>query len=198
MTDTTGWTVMASSTKDDDVTTYGPQFAIDGTDATFFATSSVTSHPWIQVDLGVSSVHVKGLVLKSQDGVCCAAQYLETRIGDEDASDVVPGEKICMNVVCHTTHRSLAGEKRFYCSTPLSGRYVSVQKYRTDNGDWTLELAEIQILRLDPVRNTDKEYWRASSSGRFIHNFALHAINDLPREITGDPKYVPSITYRYI
>ncbi len=191
LTDKSGWTAKASSIKNSDSASYGPQLAINGVDTWSstgtFTTKSQTHYPWIQVNLG-TTIQIKGLVLKTQDGVCCAGQYLEVRIGSQDASGTHPGKKICLNSLCHTTFNSVLGEQRFYCSTSMEGRYVTVQKYDTDNGDWTMSIVEVDVLRLDPVRKTDKEYWIVSSSGSYSYDNPYHAISGLTLQEATSPK----------
>ncbi len=182
LTDKSAWLVIASTVVRGQLDSHGPHFAIDSvydwSAASLFATESVSQYPWIQIALP-TVIPIKGLVLKSQDGVCCMAQYLEVRIGNSDASQTPMGERICTNTLCHTTHNSNAGEKRFYCSSPLEGKYVTIQKYDSDDDDWRLELVEVDILKLDAVRHDDKEYWIASSSGAHNHEFAYNAINGI-------------------
>ncbi len=182
LTDKSGWLAIASTIVSGQLDSHGPQFAIDNVHdwsaTNIFATESVSQYPWIQIVLPIATP-IKGLVLKSQDGVCCMAQYLEIRIGNSDASQTPTGKRICTNTLCHTTHNSNAGEKRFYCSVPLEGKYITIQKYDSDDNDWRLELVEVDILKLNPVRPDDKEYWIASSSEVSANRHAYHAIDGL-------------------
>lgn len=69
-------------------------------------------------------------------------QYLEVRVGDNDISGTEAGSKICSNHLCHTTGKGTEDPKDFQCSWPLLGRFITLQKYRTDN-QWTLAINEV-------------------------------------------------------
>ena len=58
-------------------------------------------------------------------------------------------------------------DKRFDCSTPLLGKYVTLQKYASDDdGGWGMELAEVELFRAVPAGPGDKQFWSVAASPR--------------------------------
>lgn len=55
--------------------------------------------------------------------------------------------QICLNYLCYATGQETAiSPLTATCHVPLDGRYVSVQKFRSDPGsDWVLELGELDV-----------------------------------------------------
>ncbi len=181
MTEKGSWSVLSSSTLNNDNSLYGPQYVANSDysegSTDIFVSSATSKYPWIQIELAAPTT-LKGLVITSRDEVCCKGQYLEVRIGNVDASQTVPGSKIQANKICHTTFDSVAGTKAFDCVGPLSGNYVSIQKYNSDDSDWTLELMEVDLLELGPVLREDKYYWKATSSGVYSGGISDLAIDN--------------------
>ncbi len=75
---------------------------------------------------------------------------MQIRVSTEDADRLNSDGRFCHGPLCHTTSVSAAANKAFNCSTTLTGRYVTIQKYLPDNeGNWQLGVAEIIIYHVE-------------------------------------------------
>ncbi len=143
--DQTQWEATVSSTFNTQAG-YTKDNVLDSLLSTFWHSQAVP-YPWLQVQLAsretVASVEVTGSGIELQ-----RFNHVEVRVGDIDVGAAGATErehKLCWNNFCHRSGETYANEKKLVCTSPSTGKFVTIQKYALSDGQPYLEIANVEV-----------------------------------------------------
>ncbi len=132
------WNIQAGYTKDN---------VLDSLFSTFWHSQAVL-YPWLQVQLAsretVASVEITGRGMPELQRFT----HVEVRVGDIDVGAAGATEtehKLCWNHFCHRSGDTYANEKKLVCTSPSTGKFVTMQKYARSEGNPYLEIANVEV-----------------------------------------------------